>query len=197
MPIANPGTAQLPKCRTVDEVVEAILGSTVDRQWITNAPSSVALHQTLGKWIRNRFKLWEIGNPILRDASRYFIGDRVINGNGQTHLDEHHLHPDVASDIIIQRLRNLLASRAAAVPVAAPKAEVMKVQGDPMEVSLRALVITALKVARAAGYHVVFNPDPGGSMRTDCDHDLDSMTDSIRIEKVSNAPGVVPTVGSA
>lgn len=79
----------------------------------------IAWHHSLGRYIRNRLKLWE-GNLALRvDAERFFTGVKVVEvpqdrsktivkDEGVTHLIDGLLHPDCVSHIIVQQLQEHL-----------------------------------------------------------------------------------------
>ena len=111
--------------RTVEEAVDYLL--TVlpqeDQEEIRKV-KAISLHHSLGQSIRNNFKLWDsfpdYNKALLNDVEKLFYGKKVMERDldpdgygsysteGVTHLPNGFIHPDVASNIIIEKLKEKL-----------------------------------------------------------------------------------------
>lgn len=72
-----------------------------DAVWVKECPTH-ELHHTLGRWIRNTYKLWD-SHPLTQNYFSYPECRDIREG-----IDYSEDHPDAVSNKIIKRIQELL-----------------------------------------------------------------------------------------
>lgn len=83
-----------------------------DLAYLKTVPAA-SVHNSLGRMIRNEFGLFQGNDSLINDAEKYFIGYKVVDVPGHTHIKSSdgsiHMNADTVSNIIIEQLQEKLA----------------------------------------------------------------------------------------